>query len=106
MAITTQKDKNMAITQNRVKIGERELALRNRQIQQLTENANSMIITATTIQKNIDSAKTRTKRDFYNKKMSKLRDGLQQTLATIQLLKIMTGQTDASTKNSEPQKSV
>lgn len=78
---------------------EEEQIIRKMQAEYLTKSANQMLMTANALQKNIDTAKTQYKRDYYGKKMKKVRDGLHKTLATLELLK-MTGSQNAPTETS------
>lgn len=57
-------------------------------LSKLNSYADTLIRDATEIQALISGAKTRTKADFYGKKMKKIRNELQRVLATSELVKM------------------
>lgn len=75
-------------------------------VDRLQSLATGLIQTASELQSKINSSKTQAKRDYYNKKMTKVRSDVQQVLATLQLVKIMEDQKNAATTDSSPAISV
>jgi hypothetical protein len=75
-------------------------------VDRLQSLATGLIQTASELQSKINSSKTQAKRDYYNKKMTKVRSDVQQVLATLQLVKIMEDQKNAATTDSTPAISV
>lgn len=65
-----------------------ELPPEDHRITKLNQVAQVLITTASELQKLISSAKTQAKRDFYGKKMKKVRNELTQVLSTMEILKL------------------
>lgn len=75
-------------------------------VERLQTLATGLIQTASELQTKINSSKTQAKRDYYSKKMSKVRKDVQQVLATLQLVEIMEGRKNAAASDSTPAISV
>jgi len=66
--------------------------------------ATGLIQTASELQVKINSSKTQAKRDYYAKKMTKVRKDVQQVLATMELVKIMEDKKNAA--ESDPSSTI
>lgn len=66
------------------------------ELSKLQTYADQVLKAAVEVQQLIKTAKTQTKRDFYSKKMGKLRKDLHQLLATIELVKLSERSADAT----------
>lgn len=73
----------------------------NPQIDQLQAYADTILKDAIAVQNLIKTAKTQAKRNFYNKKMDKLRKDLRRLLAAIELAKISGGINEATLATSQ-----
>lgn len=75
-----------------------ELPPEDHRIAKLTQFAQVLITDASELQKQISTAKTQCKRDFYGKKMKKVRNELTQVLSTMEILKLTTKGTGHAVK--------
>jgi hypothetical protein len=79
-----------------------ELPAGDQRIEKLKLFATSLLTEASELQKQISGAKTQYKRDFYGKKMKKVRDTITQALSTIEILNLTSKGSENASSPAEP----